>query len=102
MANPEGIVFEYMGLTVSPHGNHLRQMHEFSHAAPTVGTSDYAEYWETMVTRPLIEFMGLEGFCSIVVNVQKMLEHGAFGSLREAELKLIFDGQVGRLATTYR
>ncbi|MCJ1394847.1 hypothetical protein MMC18_008886 [Xylographa bjoerkii] len=86
-------VFEYMGLLTNSHSIHLQRMQERSHATPITNTSDYAEYWESMVTRPLLEFMGLEGFCSIVVNVQRMLGRGAFGALREAELKLIFDGQ---------
>lgn len=46
------------------------------------------------MTRPLIEFMGLEGFRSIVINVQKLLANAVFANLREAELKLMFDAQV--------
>ncbi|MCJ1396811.1 hypothetical protein MMC11_000001, partial [Xylographa trunciseda] len=86
-------VFEYTGLLANSNGNYLQEIRDHSSAAPVSTTSDYAEYWKTMVTRPLLEVMGLEGFCSTVVNVQKLLARGAFGTLREAELKLIFDGQ---------
>ncbi|MCJ1431278.1 hypothetical protein MMC27_000629 [Xylographa pallens] len=86
-------VFEYTGLLAKSPSTHLQQMQEHLNAAPLANTSDYTEYWEAVVTRPLLEFMGLEGFCPIVVKVQRMLGRGAFGTLREAELKLIFDGQ---------
>ncbi|MCJ1376988.1 hypothetical protein MMC17_000078 [Xylographa soralifera] len=86
-------VFEYTGLLAKSPSTHLQQMQEHFNATLVANTSVYTEYWEAVVTRPLLEIMGLEGFCSIVVKVQRMLGRGEFGTLREAELKLIFDGQ---------
>ncbi|MCJ1288774.1 hypothetical protein MMC34_000303 [Xylographa carneopallida] len=86
-------IFEYTGILANSPRTHLEQMRGHLYAAPLPNNSDYPADWKATVTRPLLEFMGLEGFCSIVCEVQKMLERGAFRTLREAELKLIFDGQ---------
>ncbi|MCJ1281554.1 hypothetical protein MMC26_000874 [Xylographa opegraphella] len=93
-------VFEYTGLLAKSPSIRSQQMPGHFNPASQANTSAYTEYWEAVVTRPLLELMGLEGFCIIVGDVQRMLGRGAFGTLREAELKLIFDGQVCRLVMT--
>ncbi|MCJ1477262.1 hypothetical protein MMC13_005933 [Lambiella insularis] len=87
-------VLEYTGLLASARGHDLQQMRGCLNRTPSEEVTNTAQNWETMVTRPLIEFMGLEGFRSIVINVQKLLANGIFENLREAELKLMFDAQI--------
>jgi len=45
--------------------------------------------------------MGLEGFRSIIINIQQLMANGVFHNLREVELKLIYDGQVSLLQPIY-
>jgi hypothetical protein len=89
------IVLEYTGLLSGPRGPFLRQMQGSPWREMSVDQWKITQQWEDKITKPLIEFMGLEGFRSIIINVQQLITNGAFQNVREIELKLIYDGQVG-------
>ncbi|MCJ1247724.1 hypothetical protein MMC30_004939 [Trapelia coarctata] len=86
-------VLEYTGLLSGPRGPYLRQLQGCSTTIVSREESTTASHWENKITTPLITFMGLEGFRSIIINVQKLMANGVFHNLREVELKLIYDGQ---------
>jgi len=87
-------VLEYTGLLSGRRGPYLRQLQGCSTTIVSREESTTASYWDSKITTPLITFMGLEGFRSIIINVQKLMANGVFHNLREVELKLIYDGQV--------
>lgn len=87
-------VLEYTGLLSGRRGPYLGQLQGCSTTIISREESTTASYWDSKITTPLIIFMGLEGFQSIIINVQKLIVNGVFHNLREVELKLMYDGQV--------
>jgi hypothetical protein len=95
-------VLEYTGLLSGRRGPYLRQLQGCSTTIVSREESTMASHWDSKITTPLITFMGLEGFRSIIINVQKLMANGVFHNLREVELKLIYDGQVSLLSLKHR